>query len=406
MPPTEPVPSIEDLKIEPTPSVEGGKIEPTPSGDDVKVEPTPPVEGVKAKPTPSDDDVKAKTTPSDDDGKIKPTPSVDDMEFDDIPIPTIDEIERKGYRHRHPSGVPNITIYKLKYLVKKSQPGTEDRLYTEIETLNFLNEHTTIPVPKVLAILKADDGITFYLVMNYIPALTLEQEWPKFNDAEKLEVTLELGKHLRQLHRLIPPSPSYFGGLHGGGLPDDIFSIPSVGQGLMRLHHPGLTPKLGYVPEKIESGFRWKGVLMARKHNSTGPFASEEEWVSSLWARCCEWNIRSQGAMLKMMRGKFCGHRSVFSHGDLQQKNILVQRIPENERTNEFDSKFRVTLIDWEAAGFYPEFWDFCLSAFLGWDNGWIDYVDRAMKPYWDEYPMFSCLYAYLSPLHLYTDWN
>ena len=155
-------------------------------------------------------------------------PPVDEFNMKEVPIPTIDEIERKGHRHQHTSGTPNITIYKLTYLIKKSQDRQHDRLLKEIENMKYVAKYTTIPVPKVLAVLEAEDGMTTYLVMNYIPAPTLEEAWVSLNDAEKEEVTFQLAKHLRQLHSLRPASPAMFSGCHGGHLPKDLYCSRSI----------------------------------------------------------------------------------------------------------------------------------------------------------------------------------
>lgn len=322
-----------------------------------------------------------------------PLPTVENLDADDIPIPTIEDIERKGYRHQHPSGMPNITIYKLKYLVKKSLRHTHGRLPAEIATLKFLNRYTTIPVPKVLAVLKADDGITTYLVMNYIPAPTLAQAWPSLSGGEKEDVCTQLRKHLDQLRRLVPPSPTYFGGVNGGPLPNDLFCVPAAKYCLYpkSSDRPYRAP-LGYVPNRVE----WQYGKIVPEYLFNGPFFSEEEWVSALHARCYEFQPEGARCMMKMMRHKFHGHLSVFTHGDLQLKNMLLERIPEEEREDEHASAFRITLIDWEAAGFYPEFWDFCIATLTGTGSDWADYVDRAMKPYWDEYPMFRVLFGVL----------
>ena len=302
-------------------------------------------------------------------------PPIGGLDINDIPIPTIEEIEKKGQRHQHPSGTPNITIYKLKYLIKKSQEGRHERLLKEIENMEFVAKHTTVPVPKVLAVLKADDGITTYLVMSYIPALTVQENWSKLNHAEKEEVTLELGKHLRQLHSLRPVSPAMFSGCHGGPLPYDLYCIPNG-------HELGLEARQ-YDVEKMESSLQYQHHGKRVPHHAyNGPFYSEAEWVTALWTRCFEWNPKNHRVFKKMTELTFRDHAAQFCHGDLQLKNMLLERIPVEERKDEFASQFRLTLIDWEAAGFYPEFWDFCLSVFCSWRSDWIDYVDRAMKPY------------------------
>lgn len=312
-----------------------------------------------------------------------------------VPIPTIEEIERKGHRHQHPSGTPNITIYELTYLVKKSQQRKHDRLLKEIENMKFVAKHTTIPVPKVLAVLIADDGITTYLVMNYIPAPTLAEAWPTLAPAEKEEVTLQLAKHLRQLHNLRPASPAMFSGCHGGPLPKDLFCFPR--HGMLKQ-----TPVLDL--EKMESSLQYSQHGKRVQHHAyNGPFYSEAEWVATMWARCFEWNPRVHRAFRKMTEVTFRDHTAQFCHGDLQLKNMLLERIPAEDRKDESASQFRVTLIDWEATGWYPEFWDFCISVFCCSttevllrsrpDSDWIDYVDRAMKPYWKEYPLFKAAY-------------
>ncbi|KAB8211171.1 hypothetical protein BDV34DRAFT_185276 [Aspergillus parasiticus] len=56
----------------------------------------------------------------------------------------------------------------------------------------------------------------------------------------------------------------------------------------------------------------------------------------------------------RMVDATLHGHRTVFTHGDLQPKNIMV------ERTGSYEDgcpAFKTTLIDWEVAGWYPEYW-------------------------------------------------
>ncbi|KAL9115537.1 MAG: hypothetical protein Q9187_007310, partial [Circinaria calcarea] len=205
-------------------------------------------------------------------------PSVGDI--NDMPIPTIEEIETKAQRHQHPSGTPNITIYKLKYLIKKSQEGRHDRLLREIENMEYVRKHTTIPIPKVLAVLKADDGITTYLVMNYINAPTVQEAWLTLSDAEKEEVALQLGKHLRQLHSLRPASPAMLSGCHGGLLPVDLYCLPIGGRFFKQ------EKSEGYDLDTWDASCRYRlyGKSVVH-HEYNGPFYSESDWVTTLWAR-------------------------------------------------------------------------------------------------------------------------
>ncbi|EEP82040.1 predicted protein [Uncinocarpus reesii 1704] len=66
------------------------------------------------------------------------------------------------------------------------------------------------------------------------------------------------------------------------------------------------------------------------------------------------------------------GHRPTLTHGDIQQKNIVVA---ENGRNNQGERSFDITLVDWEAAGWCPDFWEFfcasCAPPFLSWEEDW-----------------------------------
>ncbi|CAK39990.1 uncharacterized protein An08g07430 [Aspergillus niger] len=50
------------------------------------------------------------------------------------------------------------------------------------------------------------------------------------------------------------------------------------------------------------------------------------------------------------------GHRPVFTHGDLQPKNIMVERLGVRDGCPEFN----ITLLVREGAGWFPEYWEFC----------------------------------------------
>ena len=53
------------------------------------------------------------------------------------------------------------------------------------------------------------------------------------------------------------------------------------------------------------------------------------------------------------------GHRTVFTDGDLQPKNIMVVRVGCQD-VDAAGPGFKITPVDWGMAGWYPEFWEFC----------------------------------------------
>ncbi|KAF4974269.1 hypothetical protein FZEAL_8805 [Fusarium zealandicum] len=57
------------------------------------------------------------------------------------------------------------------------------------------------------------------------------------------------------------------------------------------------------------------------------------------------------------------GHKIVFTHGDLNPRNIMVERV----RTSAGAGGWRLSgIIDWETAGYYPDYWDYTKSMFEG----------------------------------------
>jgi thiamine kinase-like enzyme len=74
-------------------------------------------------------------------------------------------------------------------------------------------------------------------------------------------------------------------------------------------------------------------------------------------------------------------HHIVFTHGDLQLRNIMVK-----------DGNVS-GIIDWELSGWYPEYWEFSKALYLWkWQNDWVDYLMEILQPYYSEYTLHSFL--------------
>ncbi|KAG8412964.1 hypothetical protein J3458_013387 [Metarhizium acridum] len=70
------------------------------------------------------------------------------------------------------------------------------------------------------------------------------------------------------------------------------------------------------------------------------------------------------------------GYRPIFTHGDLQRKNLII-------RENGV-----VVLIDWEAAGWYPEYWEYAMAVFAcgAWQDDWHEFIGQVLVEYPIEY--------------------
>ncbi|KAL5343488.1 hypothetical protein BJX70DRAFT_408261 [Aspergillus crustosus] len=89
------------------------------------------------------------------------------------------------------------------------------------------------------------------------------------------------------------------------------------------------------------------------------------------------------------------GHRPTLTHGDVQQRNILVAENP--ERSNEQGERsFDVSIVDWEMAGWYPEFWEWFQSSspliFSYWEEDWCWRVQGFLQVYPAEIALMRML--------------
>jgi hypothetical protein len=82
-----------------------------------------------------------------------------------------------------------------------------------------------------------------------------------------------------------------------------------------------------------------------------GPFETEQEFNEYLlrpaWAGGFPSEAEYKHALDRARKMQKMSHRIVFTHGDLAHHNIMVQ-------------DGRITgFLDWESAGWYPDYWDF-----------------------------------------------
>ncbi|KAI5457090.1 hypothetical protein BGZ63DRAFT_395380 [Mariannaea sp. PMI_226] len=77
------------------------------------------------------------------------------------------------------------------------------------------------------------------------------------------------------------------------------------------------------------------------------------------------------------------GHKTVFTHADLNLRNILVDRVARPERTRGWQV---VGIVDWENSGFYPEYWDCTKAQFESWqyDGRWRKILYDIFRPFGD----------------------
>ncbi|RAL06783.1 kinase-like protein [Aspergillus homomorphus CBS 101889] len=94
-----------------------------------------------------------------------------------------------------------------------------------------------------------------------------------------------------------------------------------------------------------------------------GPFESEQELndylIKPAWSGGFSSEKAYSEALNRARRIDKLRHRVVFTHGDLQHHNIMIHR-------------GRITgFLDWESAGWYPEYWEFTTALRFAQENFW-----------------------------------
>lgn len=223
----------------------------------------------------------------------------------------------------------------------------------EAKTMLFIAERTSIPIPRLYASYvygpldrDVDDfGSVYdtYIFMEFIEGEDLEKSWERYNTIEKQQLSVDLKKYMTEL-RSIPPA-NYIGSVHGGPVTD---------------------------------------VILEWSTTSKGPFNSEEDFNTTI---ADTFVAKSKGHVGPYIRSMLNSHKHsiVFTHGDLRPANIIVR-----------DGRV-AAIIDWEMAGWYPDYWEFVKAFYLeGFTTDWATHLLDILTPYYCEQLMYSKLMSVL----------
>ncbi|KAI0141778.1 kinase-like protein [Xylariaceae sp. FL1272] len=202
----------------------------------------------------------------------------------------------------------------------------------EAETMRYVRARTSIPVPEVYdAYIDEDSGHT-RIVMEFVEGIELEEAWDTYQDSDKESVIAQLKGYMDELRAM---EGDFIGAVDGSWCNDHFFD----------------EDRGGYGPFKNEREFN-DGIVRALKQD-------REDHVD-VDVTC---NI-----FLEVMKG----HKIVLTHNDFAPRNILVQ-----------GSKV-VAVLDWEHAGWYPDYWEYCKAMRRpDWQSGWIQEraLDQILEP-------------------------
>ncbi|KAK0721768.1 hypothetical protein B0T26DRAFT_739204 [Lasiosphaeria miniovina] len=228
-----------------------------------------------------------------------------------------------------PYGATNVQ--KLPFGLYLKYMGESDRFRNEFNALQVVRQHTSIPVPQPLDVVweetESDGDVPVssesrvyryrpddqaYLLITEVPGVRLQQCLHITSDRDNEHIATQLKDYMAQL-RAIPKSVN-----------PEMAICNTLGE-------PCRDPRLqGEFP--------------------IGPFPDEASF--SRLMRYPDDPARH-------------GHKIVFTHADLNPRNILVERVVRRDGTR---GGWAVRgIVDWETAGYYPEYWDATKARFEGW---------------------------------------
>jgi aminoglycoside phosphotransferase (APT) family kinase protein len=204
--------------------------------------------------------------------------------------------------------------------------------------MRFVLANTTIPVPRPYETRFSDTGEITGSVMDFMPGNRLDKVWNTLTPDQKVSVCRQLGGYVSQLK-----------GLKG---------------------------------KRIESVDR-KSIMVGNRYpRDGGPFETEKDFNDFVAAAVSE----PQPQIIKHFArtGLTENHEIHFTHGDISRRNILA------------DEGGNITaLLDWEWAGWHPEYWELHKMFWNGAPRGIRDYLDymQYIRPFTYEPEILAMYY-------------
>jgi len=223
---------------------------------------------------------------------------------------------------------PMVQVQRLPFGLYLKYQGDADMVRNEFNALQRLRRETSIPVPTPIDMIPEAENS--YLLMARLPGFPLWRCQEIFSDVDGDEIVTQLQDYVAQL-RALPKTAN-----------TDMAICNTLGEAC-RDHR-------------------------IRSADPIGPFADE-----AAFSQCLRFSDESGRR----------GHKVVFTHADLNPRNILVDQVALPGGGN----GWRVTgIVDWETAGYYPEYWDYTKALFEGfrWRPRYLKMVHRVFEEFGD----------------------
>ncbi|KAI1776425.1 kinase-like domain-containing protein [Hypoxylon cercidicola] len=206
----------------------------------------------------------------------------------------------------------------------------------EAVALELVKDQTDVPVPKLYSsVFFVQDGEECgSLLMELVEGTPLNHVWDGFDDDVKSRICGEIWNIVAELQKI--PRPKELSHLYQCGADGS----PST------------------------------DVLIKDLHSPPTPILDDDALRDRIYERYFHYFGRLYEGTLPDMLPR--SSVSVFTHGDLAPRNIMVQGS-------------RITgIVDWENAGWYPDYWEYANIMKPSRDRDWMSWMDRTKPKKWD----------------------
>ncbi|OJJ67221.1 hypothetical protein ASPBRDRAFT_187336 [Aspergillus brasiliensis CBS 101740] len=273
------------------------------------------------------------------------------MVDEEIALPSIAEIEASTDLLSDPSRSVKVVRVRERFAVKVGITIAP----LEAENMKFVATNSNVPISRVYDHFVDPETQKRYIIMDYIPGTDLQKLAPSLSEDQKRTVSKRIREALDELRRI---------------------------------------PSLGYLGNLNRTPY-YEGILSTLDHDPSisGPLDNEEQLNQGLLKCLAQ---RESPHYVRLLREPIQRtlrrHRAVFTHADIQPKNVMVAQ---NGVCADGSPDYRITLIDWGLAGWYPEYWDYCNStAYCQGKPEWLELVPDIFDEYLLEYLMMRILYT------------
>ncbi len=206
--------------------------------------------------------------------------------------------------------------------------------YSEEVAIRLVKQHTNVPVP--IVILSNYEPQKGNIGMSFVPGSTLQSIWDGLDECNKERVCLEIWTMITQWQQI--PRP----------------------------------PRLAHLYQCLADGSpATTDPLLQDLEDPPRTFCTDEAVRVRIHQRYLHYyGERYADKLLSMLPQSKV---PLFTHGNVAPRNILV------------DEDCRITgIVDWELAGWYPEYWEYANIMKPSRDKDWQSWMNRTAMHRWD----------------------